>query len=191
MRCTSALKTWESELTKARASTAGDVSALEARIKSAEAHTVDVAATGEKCLSDFQNELIRDLAELHALYECNVQSIGGLCSLMLEGEASVMDYIRWLSIEVTGLPEVFAGVNENFVSTVVEGTLAMAGGSVDLSALKASAADSGADILPVERDVRRAMHAVSRKWWRSFGYNYVLASIQARLREVTIQTLCV
>jgi hypothetical protein len=54
------------------------------------------------------------------LYERNVQSIGGLCSLMLEDEPSVVDYIRWLTAEVTGLPEVFAGVNENFVSATVE-----------------------------------------------------------------------
>jgi hypothetical protein len=58
---------------------------------------------------------------------------------MPEGEPSVVDYIRWLSVDVTGLPEVFAGVNENFVSAMVEGTPVMAGGS--------------ADILPMEQDV--------------------------------------
>jgi hypothetical protein len=42
---------------------------------------------------------------------------------------------------------VFAGVNENFVSTTIEGTLVMAGNSVDLPALQTEAANSGTDIL--------------------------------------------
>jgi hypothetical protein len=93
---------------------------LEARVKSSEAHTVDVATAGEKRLADFEKEHIKDLADMCVFYERNVQSIGGLCSLMLEDEPSVVDYIRWLTAEVTGLPEVFAGVNENFVSATVE-----------------------------------------------------------------------
>jgi hypothetical protein len=44
--------------------------------------------------------------------------------------------------------------------------------------------DSGVDILPAEQDVRRSMRAVSTKWWRSFGYDYVLAAVQDKLREV-------
>jgi hypothetical protein len=143
----------ESEPTKARASAAEDIATLEARIKFAEAHTVDVAAAGEKRLSDFENELIKDMAELCALYECNIQSVRGLCSLMPEGEPLVTDYIRWLSAEVTGFLEVFADVNENFVSATVKGTLAMVGGSIELSAPQASTVDTGADILPMERDV--------------------------------------
>jgi hypothetical protein len=69
----------ESELTKAHASAAENNAAMEARIKSVEAHTMDEAAAGEKCLRDFENELIKDLAELRALYERNIQSIGDLC----------------------------------------------------------------------------------------------------------------
>jgi hypothetical protein len=130
---------------------------------------VIVAVAGKKRLSDFENELIKDLAELHTLYERKVQSIRGLCSLVPEDEPSVTDYICWLSTEVTGLLEMFAGMNEIFVSATVEGTLVMAGCSVDLAALQASAADSGADILPMERDVQSATHAVSKKWWCSFG----------------------
>jgi hypothetical protein len=45
---------------------------------------------------------------------------------MPEGEPSVADYILCLTAEVTGLPEPFAGVSENFISAAVEGTLAMA-----------------------------------------------------------------
>jgi hypothetical protein len=103
---------------------------------------------------------------------------------MPESKPLNMDYIRWLSTEVTGLSEVFAGVNENFISAAVKGTLVMAGASVDRAALQIVATDSGADILPLEQDVQRVVRAVSKKWWRSFSYNYVLAAIQAKLREV-------
>jgi hypothetical protein len=54
---------------------------------------------------------------------------------MPEGDPLDVGYIRWLSVEVGGLPEMFAGVNENFISTAVEGALVMAGESVDLNAL--------------------------------------------------------
>jgi hypothetical protein len=154
----------ESELAKAHASTTEDIAALEVRIKSTEAHTVDVATTSKKILSNFENELINDLVELHALYEPNVQSIRGLYSPMPEGEPSVADYIRWLSTEVTGLPEVIAGMNKKFVSATVEGTLMTIAGSIKLDVLQASTADSGENILPVEQDVRRAACAVSKKW---------------------------
>jgi hypothetical protein len=58
----------------------------------------------------------------------------------------------------------FARVNKNFISTVVEGALVMVGESVDLNALHDTADVSGPDILPVERDVRKAARAVSKKW---------------------------
>jgi hypothetical protein len=183
-------KDLESELTKAHASAIENIAALEARIRSAEVHTVDVAAAGEKCFGDFEKQLIMDLVELRVLYECNFQSIGGMCSPMPENEPSVVDYIRWISAEVNGLPEVFAGMNKNFVSAMVRGHSRDGRGSIDLAALHASTADSGANILPVERDVRRAACAVLQKWWRSFGYNSVLAAIQARLREVNVHVRC-
>jgi hypothetical protein len=52
----------------------------------------------------------------------------------------------------------------------------MAGGSIDLDALQASAADNRANILPGERDVRRTARVVLRKWSRSFGYKSTLAA---------------
>jgi hypothetical protein len=64
-----------------------------------------------------------------------------------------MDYHRWLSVEVNGLPETFIGVNGNFISATVEGTLVMAGDSIDLSIVQTSACTSGADILLVGQDV--------------------------------------
>jgi hypothetical protein len=51
---------------------------LEVKVEFAEAHSADVAAAGEKCLKDFKDEFIHDLAELHTLYVCNAQAIGGL-----------------------------------------------------------------------------------------------------------------
>jgi hypothetical protein len=103
---------------------------------------------------------------------------------MLDNEPSAMDYIRWLSAEVTGLLETFAGVNGNFISAVVEGTLVIARNSIDLAALQAMAAECGADILPVGWDGRKAARVVSNKWWSSFCYDYVLAAIQAKFQEV-------
>jgi hypothetical protein len=65
----------------------------------------------------------------------NVQTIGGLCSQMPAGEPSADDYLHWLSVEITGLPDMFNGANENFATAVIEGALAMAGDSVDLDAV--------------------------------------------------------
>jgi hypothetical protein len=39
---------------KVRSNAAVDVTALESRIRSAEAHSVEVFAAGEKCLCDFR-----------------------------------------------------------------------------------------------------------------------------------------
>jgi hypothetical protein len=93
--------------------------------------------------------------------------------------------LHWFSMEVGGLPEVFTGINENVISAAVEGTLVMAGPFVNLGALQAATAVSEAGILPMDWDVRRAAHTVSRKWWRSFGYGHILSAIRAKLREVT------
>jgi hypothetical protein len=53
----------------------------------------------------------------------------------------------------------------------------MVGGSIDLAGLQNFNAVRGADVLPRERDVQKAAHAVVRKWWRSFGYNSTLAAV--------------
>jgi hypothetical protein len=143
----------ESGLEKVRVDAAENIAALEAKLKSAEVHSVDVAADGEKRLKGFERELVNGLEKLHALYVHNVQSIGGLCSPMAEGEPSATDYLRWLSIELTSLLQMFADVNENFISTAVEGTLVMARSSIDLGALQTVVVDSGADILLTEKDV--------------------------------------
>jgi hypothetical protein len=37
------------------------------------------------------------------------------------------DYVRWPAAEVASLLEVFAGVNENFISTTIKGVLMMDG----------------------------------------------------------------
>jgi hypothetical protein len=83
-------------------------------------------------------------------------------------------------------------VNEIFISAAVKGTLMMDGGSVDLVALQTSVADSKENILPAEQDVWRATRTVWKKWWCSFGYNYVLAAIlQAKLRKINVRVRCV
>jgi hypothetical protein len=80
----------------------------------------------------------------------------------------------------------FGGINDNFITATVEGALVMAGDSVDLDALQSTATESGADVLPVERDVQTTAWAMSKKWWCSFGYNYVLAAIHAAHEKVLI-----
>jgi hypothetical protein len=85
------------ELREAHFDAKKQITNLEARVRSAEAQSVDVTAAGEKHLKDFEDELIQDLAELSALYVRNTQIIGGLCSLIPKGEPSTTDYLRWLS----------------------------------------------------------------------------------------------
>lgn len=53
----------------------------------------------------------------------------------------------WLTTEVACLPEVFACINESFSSAAIEGLFVMAGDSVDLATLQATAANSGADVI--------------------------------------------
>jgi hypothetical protein len=135
-------------------------------------------------LRDFEDGLIQKLEELRGLYARNVQTIRGLCSQMAMEDPSTKDYLRWLSEEVSGLPDMFSGVNEKFVTAAIKGALTMAGDSVDLDAIQGAAAESGMDVLPAGPNVRRATRAVSKKWWRSFGYNYVLAATHAKHEEV-------
>jgi hypothetical protein len=139
----------QAELAEVRSDTKKQIADLEVKVKSAKAHSVDVAAAGERHLKDFEDELIRDLAELHALYLHNAQAIRGLCSPMPEGEPSAVDYIRWLSTEISGFPDMFGGINENFATAAVEGALTMAGDFVDLEAMRDAVASSCADIWPI------------------------------------------
>jgi hypothetical protein len=81
---------------------------------------------------------------------------------MPEGEPSALDYLRWLSTEISGLSGMFGGVNENFVTAAVEGALVMAGDSVDLDALQSTATESGADVIPTKHHVWRATWVVSK-----------------------------
>jgi hypothetical protein len=66
---------------------------LEAKVKSAEAHSIDVTADGERRLREFENELAQKLGELRKLYVGNVQTIGGLCLPVPTEEPSVEDYL--------------------------------------------------------------------------------------------------
>jgi hypothetical protein len=144
-----------------------------------EARSIDVTADGEKRLKEFEGGLVRKMEELRGLYAGNIQIIGGPCSQKSTEEPSIEDYLRWLSEEISGLPEMFSGVNENFATAAIEGALAMARDSVDFDGVRCAAAESGAENLPTGHDVRRAVWAVSNKWWHSFGYDYVMAAIQA------------
>jgi hypothetical protein len=86
---------------------------------------------------------------------------------------------------VSGLSDVFNGVNENFATAAIQGALALAGNSVDPEAVRAAAFEADVNILPAASGIRKAVRAVSKKWWQSFGYDYVLsAAIHARQTKV-------
>jgi hypothetical protein len=87
-------------------------------------------------------------------------------------------------VEVAFLPEVFVGVNENFISVMIEGVLVMADDSVDLAVLQASAVNSGVNVFPGGRDVWKTTRVIMRGWWRSFSYKSTLAAVQVKLCEV-------
>jgi hypothetical protein len=82
------------ELVEVRSNAKKRIANLEARVKSIEAHSIDVAGAGEKRLRDFEGGLIRGLAELRAMYVRNTRTMGVLCSLMPEGEPSVANYLH-------------------------------------------------------------------------------------------------
>jgi hypothetical protein len=111
------------------------VAALEAKVRSAKAHYIDVAAAGENRLIEFEGGPVGTLEGLHGLYGGNIWIIGGLCSPMHAGELLVEDCLHWLSDEISGLPDMFNSVNENFATAAIEGALAMAGDSIDLDVI--------------------------------------------------------
>jgi hypothetical protein len=118
------------------------------------------------------------------MYAYKDWTIGGLCSPMLVEEPSVKDYLNWFSEEVTGLPDMLCCVNENFATAAIEGALALASDSVDFDVVRVAASEGGVDVLPTGSSVRKAARAVSKKCWRSFGYDYVLSVIHAQQTEV-------
>jgi hypothetical protein len=138
----------ESKLAEDKARAAKDIAALEVKVVSAEARAMDEAASGEKHFVDFEKEFTEDFAGLRKAYERNIQSLGGFCSLILNCEPSIGDYVRWLSTEVACLPERCLPMSTRILSQSRSRVLVMAGDSIDLAALQASAADSGADIVP-------------------------------------------
>jgi hypothetical protein len=121
---------------------------------------------------------------LHGLYIVIVRTIGGLWSSALAEEPLTEDYLCWLSEEISGLPNMFGCVNKIFATAAIEGALTMVRDSIDLNDVRDVTIESGADILPTGPNVRRAAWAVSKKWWHSFRYDYVLSIICAKQEEV-------
>jgi hypothetical protein len=101
-------------------------------------------------------------------------------------ELSVEDYLRWLSDEISGLPNMFNGVNENFATAAIEGALDVVGDLIDLDVVWGTTAEGDLDVLPAGSDVRRVAWAISKKWWHPFGYDYVLSVIRAKQEEVLV-----
>jgi hypothetical protein len=99
-------------------------------------------------------------------------------------EHLVEDYLQRMSEEALDLSDMFSGAIENFATATIEGPLALARDSIDVDAVEVASSESGVNVLPAEPDVRRAARAVSKKWWCSFGYDYVLSVIRAKQAEV-------
>jgi hypothetical protein len=151
------------KLSKTRSNAWRRIEDLEARVKSAEACSVDIAAEGEKCLRDIEGDLVWELEKLHGLDVDNVWTIGALCLSALTEEPSTGDYLRWLSEEISCLPNMFSGSNENFATAAIDGALAMARDSSDLNVVRDAAAESGVNILHAGSDVWWAARTVSKK----------------------------
>jgi hypothetical protein len=168
---------------------ARDISALEAKLVSVEAHVVDDDAAAEKRLVDLETDLTWRVCArcTSATFKTSVASARRFQTMRLR---SRITYAGWLTAEVGCLPGVFASINKNFASVAIEGVLVMASDSVDLATLQTSAVDSGADVLPGAWDVRRATRVITRRWWPSFSYESALAAIQVRLREVNGRVHC-
>jgi hypothetical protein len=83
-----------------------------------------------------------------------------------------------LKSEVDFLPQVFVGMNENFVSVAIEGVVAMAdrGDSIDLEALRRVTTSCGADVLTGALDVKKT----TRDWWHPFGYKAALSTTEVK-----------
>jgi hypothetical protein len=133
---------------------------LELKVKSAETHSVEIAAEGDKNLRNFKSGLVRKLEGLRKMYADKVRTISGLCSPMSVEEPSAEDYLNWLSEEVVVLPDMFCDVNENFATAAIEGALALASDLVDLDAVRVAASEGGTGVLPAGSSVRNAARAV-------------------------------
>jgi hypothetical protein len=172
------------KMVQIRSNANNSIADLEAKVKFAETHGVEIVAEGNRKLKDFESGLVRKLEGLREMNANKVCTIGGLCSPMLVEEPSVKDYVNWFSEEVTSLPDMLCGMNENFATAAIEGVLALAGDLVDFDAVRVAASEGGADVLPVGSGVRKAARAISKKWWCSFGYDCVLSVICTQQMEV-------
>jgi hypothetical protein len=161
----------QAELVQAHSNAEKHISDLEAKVASTEAHNIKIAAEGKKSLRDFSSSecTICMLREFKASEVCVWQ-----CQW---GEPSVEDYLNWLFEEVSSLPDVFSGINENLATAAIEGALTLADDSIDLEAVRTGASKAGTNILPDASGVQKVAWVISKKWWRLFGYDYVLSTI--------------
>jgi hypothetical protein len=102
----------QAEMAQNRSDAEKHIADLEARVKSANACSVEIAAESEKNLRDFESEFVQKLEGLREMYADNIQIIGGLCSPISMEEPSVEHYLNYLSEEVAALLDMFCGVNK-------------------------------------------------------------------------------
>jgi hypothetical protein len=108
---------------------------LEVKVKFAGTPRIEIPTEVNKNLKDFKSGRVRKLWGLREMYADKVRTIGGLCSPMSVEEPSVEGYVNWFSEEVTSLPDMFCGMDENFATAAIEGALTLAGDSVDFDAM--------------------------------------------------------
>jgi hypothetical protein len=118
------------------------------------------------------------MVSLHEAYECNINSLGGICTPIGDGAPSADDYLRWLKSEVDVLPEVFFGVNENIVSVTLEGVLYMFSLEGHFRVR-----DDHLSLCP-PCDVKKTLGKVANDWWHPFGYKEAFSVARTKLREV-------
>jgi hypothetical protein len=109
----------EMKLAEMEAGAAKNIVALEAKLAETEARAAESSIATERRFEDFCTRIAGDLAPLRVAYEHNIRSLGGICFPVPGTTPSTKDYDRWLKAEVDFLPQVFAGVNENFVSLAI------------------------------------------------------------------------
>jgi hypothetical protein len=100
-------KAWDEEKVNIEKSLGEKIAAIEDRYKA------------------YRVKVKKNLMALHGSYEI---ALNGICAQCLPNDAkssSWDEFIKWFESEVTSLPEVFVGTNDNFAAIALEGVLNM------------------------------------------------------------------
>jgi hypothetical protein len=90
-----------------------------------ERYTAEMVAAIEEGYNAYHAEVKKDMVALRVAYELALNGIGATCLPIDDASSSSDDFFQWFESEVASLPDVFAGINENFVAIALEGVLNM------------------------------------------------------------------